>query len=53
MSVPVTEELAHLDVDIEVLDVLGKASSRDGAIVESELDVSHATMVHPMENKTK
>ena len=47
------EELTHVVADVEVLDVSSKTFPRDGAVVESEFDVLHRTMVHPMEDKVK
>jgi len=50
-GVPVTEELTHVIADVEVFDVSGKTFPRDEAVIESELDVFHRTMVDPMEEK--
>ena len=48
-----TEELTHVVADVEVFDVSGETLPSDGAVFESELDVLHRTVVHPMEEKVK
>jgi len=49
----VTEELTHVVADVEVFDVSSETLPRDGAVFESELDVLHRTVVHPMEKKVE
>ena len=53
MGVPVAEELTHVVADVEVFDVSGETFPRDGTVVESELDVLHRTMVHPVEEEVE
>ena len=52
-GVPVAEELTYVVADVEVFDVSGETFPRDGAVVESKLDLFHRTVVHPMKEKVK
>ena len=48
-----TEELTHIVADVEVFDVSGETLPGDSAVFESELDVLHRTVVHPVEKKAE
>lgn len=48
-----TEELTHVVADVEVFDVPGETLPGDGAVVESELDVFHRTVIHPVEEEVE
>ena len=49
--IPVTEKLTHVVTDVEVFDVPSKAFPRDSTVVQSELDLFHRTVIHPVEEK--